>query len=357
MDSKNGDKSLGSMATEIVLPSVGEPETLVVRRRLLAAPGSGEVVVRVEATGVSFAEKSMRRGKYPGQPKFPFVPGYDLVGIVTLVGPGVDQVSVGQRVAAVTKTGGWADFVLLPAADLFPVPEGLDPAEAETAVVNGVTAWQMLHDAAKIRSGQTILVHGATSGVGVLLVQLACIAGVRVIGTASVGKHDVVRTLGATPLDYHADDLVEKVHALAPKGVDAVFDHLGGKNLYDSWRMLAPQGTLVSYAIASLLDAPISMASLMGTFLLHIGRLFLWDILPNGRHASFYNLWSGKTTKPKAFHEKQHTALKEVFALLASGRIQAKIGGRVPLSRAADGLRLAESGTIVGKVVLVQDLS
>ncbi len=161
------------IATEIVLPAVGVPETLEVRRRELPVPGAGEAAIRVEATGVSFAEGSMRRGRYPGQPRFPFVPGYDLVGVVTDLGPGVAGVAgvaLGQRVAAVTKIGGWADHVVLPAADLVPVPEGVDAAAAETAVVNGVTAWQMLHRLARVRAGQTVLVHGATGGVGGLLV-------------------------------------------------------------------------------------------------------------------------------------------------------------------------------------------
>jgi len=181
------------IATEMVLPAVGAPETLEVRRRELPAPGAGEAAIRVEATGISFAEQAMRRGLYPGQPTFPFVPGYDLVGVVTALGPGVAGVTVGQRVAAVTKTGGWADNVVLPAGDLVPVPEGVDAAAAETAVVNGVTAWQMLHGLARVRAGQTVLVHGATGGVGGLLVQLARLAGARVIGTASPAKHDAVR--------------------------------------------------------------------------------------------------------------------------------------------------------------------
>ena len=197
------------LTTEIVLPGVGAPETLQVRRRELPAPGAGEALVRVEATGVSFAEQQMRRGPYPGQPAFPFVPGYDLVGVVTALGPQVTAVAVGQRVAAVTKVGGWADHVVLPAATLVPVPDGVDAAAAETAVVNGVTAWQMLHRLARVRAGQTVLVHGATGGVGVLLVQLARLAGARVIGTASPAKHDVLRALGAEPLDYHGDDLAD----------------------------------------------------------------------------------------------------------------------------------------------------
>src|SRR4051812_5330234 len=113
------------IVTEMVLPGIGEPETLQIRQRELPLPAEGEVVIRIEATGVSFAEQSMRRGRYPGQPVFPFVPGYDMVGIVEVLGTDVVDVKVGQRVAAVTKTGAWANYIVLPAKDLIPVPEGL----------------------------------------------------------------------------------------------------------------------------------------------------------------------------------------------------------------------------------------
>src|SRR5689334_24000188 len=128
-------------AIEIVLPGVVEPTGLQVRETTVPAPAAGQAAVRVEASGVSFAEQQMRRGKYYDQPPFPFVPGYDLVGTVTAVGEGVPSTLVGTRVAALTKTGGWASRVVLEAADLVPVPAGVDPAEAETVVVNGITAW------------------------------------------------------------------------------------------------------------------------------------------------------------------------------------------------------------------------
>ena len=345
------------MATEIVLPGVGAPETLQVRRRELPPPGAGEALIRVEATGVSFAEQGMRRGRYPGQPAFPFVPGYDLVGVVEGLGPGVAGVAgvvVGQRVAAVTKIGGWASHVVLPAADLVPVPDGLDAAAAETAVVNGVTAWQMLHGLARVHAGQTVLVHGASGGVGVLLVQLARLAGARVIGTASPAKHDAVRALGAEPLDYHVANLAARVRALAPGGVDAVFDNVGGRGLRDSWGMLARGGTLVSYGMASKLDG---QGSMMAAFIPLLAQIYLWNALPNGRHAHFYDLWGGKRTRPRAFRREMHAALAEVFALLAQGRIQARVARQLPLERAAEGLRLAESGTVSGKVVLVPGLA
>lgn len=338
------------IATEVVLPGVGEPETLQVRRRELPAPAAGQALVRVEATGVSFAEGSMRRGRYPSQPAFPFVPGYDLVGVVEAMGPDVDRVGIGQRVAALTMIGAWADRVVLPAADLVPVPHGVDAAAAESAVVNGVTAWQMLHRLARVRAGQTVLVHGATGGVGVLLVQLAQVAGARVIGTASTAKHDAVRALGAEPLDYRDPDLVSRVRALAPGGVDAVFDHAGGPSVDRSWRMLGPGGTLVCYGTATARDGT---GSIWGHILRVVGKLYLWNALPNGRHAYFYNLWGGKTIRPRAFRRELHTALASVFDLLAQGRIQAQVARALPLERAAEALRLAESGAVVGKVVLL----
>src|SRR3954447_16822467 len=121
--------------TSVVLPGVVEPEGLRVERGPAPAPGAGEVVVRVEATGVSFAEQQMRRGRYYDQPPFPFVPGYDLVGVVTGTGPDVDPGLLGRRVAALTKIGGWTTHAVLDTADLVPVPAGLDPCLAETVVV------------------------------------------------------------------------------------------------------------------------------------------------------------------------------------------------------------------------------
>src|SRR5690242_1006761 len=183
-------------ATEIVLPAVVEPEQLQVRTRERPEVGPQQAVVRVEATGVSFAEQQMRRGRYYDQPPFPFVPGYDLVGRVLTTGPGVDGGLRGRRVAVLTKIGGWTTHAGVPAADAGPVPEGLDPAVAEAVVVNGLTAWQMLRRAATVRPGATVLIHGANGGVGSILVQLARLAGARVIGTANPRHHEALRALG-----------------------------------------------------------------------------------------------------------------------------------------------------------------
>jgi len=338
-----------SDVVEIVLPGIVEPEGLRVTQRRLAAPGPGQVRLRMEATGVSFAEQQMRRGKYYDQPPFPFVPGYDLVGVVREVGDGVDPALIGGRFAALTKTGGWAGELLLDAADLIPVPAGIDPAAAEAVLVNGITAWQMLHRIAKIRAGQTVLVLGANGGVGSTLVQLARQAGATVIGTASARHQEAVRSLGATPIDSRDPDLPARVRELAPDGVDAVFDHVGGPGLVDSFRLLARGGTLVSYGSASTKNDP--GASQLPVLKL-LARVTVWNLLPNGRRAHFYNFWAGRRRRD-AFRARLREDLGQVFAQILEGALTPQVAARFPLTEAAAAVRLAESGTVTGKVVLV----
>jgi NADPH:quinone reductase-like Zn-dependent oxidoreductase len=303
----------------------------------------------MEATGVSFAEQQMRRGRYYDQPAFPFVPGYDLVGTVLATGEGVEPGLSGTRVAALVKVGGWASHVLVDAADLVPVPDGIGAAEAETMVVNGITAWQMLHRKARVRAGQTILVHGANGGVGSVLVQLAHLAGVKVIGTASARHHDALRERGVVPVDYRTEDVAARVRDLVPGGVDAVFDHVGGRGIVDSWRLLAPGGTLVSYGSASTRD---DEGSRQWPVLKLLGRLWLWNALPNRRHAYFFNVWAGRTLAKNRFRARLRADLTQVFAALQRGDVTPQIAARLPLTRVAEALRLAESGTVAGKIVL-----
>ncbi|MGW2377666.1 MULTISPECIES: medium chain dehydrogenase/reductase family protein [Kitasatospora] len=334
---------------EVVLPGKVEPEGLYVRRGPVPTAGAGQAVVRMEATGVSFAEQQMRRGRYYDQPPFPFVPGYDLVGTVAAVGAGVDPGLVGKRVAALLKVGGWASHVVADAADLVPVPDGVSAAQAETVVVNGITAWQMLHRKARVRPGQTVLVHGANGGVGSVLVQLAQAAGANVIGTASARHHAALRDRGVNPIDYRTEDVPARVRDLAPRGVDAVFDHVGGRSAVDSWHLLAPGGTLVSYGSASTRDDD---GSKQWPVLKLLGRVWLWNALPNGRSAYFYNVWAGRALNPHRFRARLRADLTAVFQALHAGDVTAQIAAELPLARAAEAMRLAESGTVAGKVVL-----
>ncbi|MFM9442674.1 medium chain dehydrogenase/reductase family protein [Streptomyces acidiscabies] len=334
---------------EVVLPGKVEPEGLRIRRGAVPTAGPGQVLIRMEATGVSFAEQQMRRGRYYDQPPFPFVPGYDLVGTVLATGEGVRPDLTGTRVAALVKVGGWASHVLVDAADTVEVPLGIGAAEAETMVCNGITAWQMLHRKARVRAGQTILVHGANGGVGTVLAQLARAAGVKVIGTASAQHHDGLRERGVSPVDYRTGDIPAQVRALAPGGVDAVFDHVGGRGITDSWRLLAPGGTLVSYGTASTRD---DEGSNQWPVLKLLGRIWLWNTLPNRRSAHFFNVWAGRALTRNRFRTRLRADLTQVFAALQRGDVSARVAAQFPLARAAEALRLAESGTVAGKVVL-----
>jgi NADPH:quinone reductase-like Zn-dependent oxidoreductase len=335
-------------ATEIVLPGTVEPEGLQVTTRELPDPRSDQAVVRVEATGVSFAEQQMRRGKYYDQPPFPFVPGYDLVGTIERLGDGSDgDLAVGRRVAALTKTGAWADRVVLDTAELIPVPDGVDAAAAETVVVNGVTALRMLRTA-RVRSGETIVVLGAAGGVGSTLVQLARHAGIRVIGTAGPSTQDRVRELGALPVDYRNEDVPARVRELAPTGVAAVFDHIGGPGIVDSWRMLARGGTLISYGTASTRDVA---GNPRVPVLKPLARLLAWNALPNRRRAKFFNLWAGARKRDR-YRAHLRRDLADVLQLLQQGAIDAQIAKRFALRDAGKALRYAEQGALVGKVVL-----
>lgn len=326
---------------EIVLTAEGGP--LRIDETDSPLPGDGEVRVRVEASGVSFAEVQMLHRRYPMQPKFPFVPGYDFVGTITEVGGGVD-LAVGQRVAALTVTGAWRTHVVVNADRVVPVPAGLDPGVAAATTMNGVTAWAMVHQVARVRAGQTVLVHGASGGVGTLLVQLARAAGATVLGTASAAKHAAVSALGATPIDYRGD-LVGQVRALAPDGADAVFDHLGGESLPVSYNLLADGGVLINYGSLTTLREQNHWAV---PYLRTLRRFAGWRLaalLGRGRRrrATFYAVRAGA---------KFNTALAEVYRLVTTGELNPPIDRRMPLEKAGEALQLLSDGQATGKIVL-----
>src|SRR3982751_5639470 len=171
--------------TRIIVTHYGGPDALQVLEEECPEPNGGEVRVRVLAAGVSLPDLMMREGVHPETPPLPFTPGWDLIGVVDQLGSGISGIDPGQRVAALPISGAYAEFVCLPQRELVPVPSGLDPAEAVSLVLNYVTAYQMLHHSAKVRSGQRVLIHGAAGGVGTALLQLGHVAGLETYGTCS----------------------------------------------------------------------------------------------------------------------------------------------------------------------------
>jgi NADPH2:quinone reductase len=197
--------------TRIVITALGSPSVLKPIQEDLPQPGAGEVGIKILATGVAFADVLMRYGLYPNTPPLPFTPGYDVVGVIEKLGDGVSGFTVGQTVAALTKWGGYSQFINLPVSELTSVPAGLDPAEAVSLVLNYVTAWQMLHRLAQLQPGQSVLIHGAAGGVGTAALELGRLAGLVTYGTASRAKHDLVIGLGGKPIDYKNEDFVSRV--------------------------------------------------------------------------------------------------------------------------------------------------
>lgn len=332
---------------ELVLTGLGDPQDVLTSRETEhSAPGAGRVLVRVEATGLSFAEVQMLSGRYPMQPAFPFVPGYDLVGEVVATGSGVTTCRPGQRVAALTRTGAWADHVEIAADTAVVVPGEVPADEAVALVTNGVTAWQLLHRSARVPRGGTVLVHGAGGGVGSTLLQLCRLAGVRAIGTASGHRHEALRELGADLVDHRTEDVGRRVRELAPAGVDAVFDPLGPGSLTRSWELLAPGGRLINFGSASTLDDDTSWWKPHVDVLRLIAR---WEALrllgrTGGRRARMYYVRTDR-------HYRDD--LRELLALLAGGELRPLISHRIPLADAAHALSLHRSGAATGKIVLV----
>ncbi|NOY97672.1 MAG: alcohol dehydrogenase catalytic domain-containing protein, partial [Chloroflexi bacterium] len=223
---------------KVVLTAFGGPDVLeTVEETTLPEPGAGEVRVKVLATSACFTDTLVRKGIYYGfKERPPLSPGYDMVGVVDKAGAGVTGLKVGQMVADLTVWGAYSEYMLRPADSLVPVPHGLDPAEAVSMVLSYVTAYQMLHRVAKAQRGQRILVHGAGGAVGTALLQLGALLDLEMYGTASKAKHELVASLGGTPIDYKSEDFVERMQAIG--GADAAFDAIGGENFKRSFKSL-----------------------------------------------------------------------------------------------------------------------
>lgn len=174
-------------------------------------PRRGEVRIKVLAAGVALPDVLAREGIHPETPRVPFTPGWDLIGEVDRLGDGVSGIQLGQIVAAMPISGAYAEFVCLPQGELVPVPAALDPAEAVSLILNYITAYQMLHRSAKVKTGQRVLIHGASGGVGTALLQLGSLAGLEMYGTCSAGAFSVVAGLSGVPIDYKSKDFVSEI--------------------------------------------------------------------------------------------------------------------------------------------------
>lgn len=318
----------------IVVRAFGGPDVLTMGTTEVPRPGAGEVLVRVRAVGVNFSETERRRGVYD-PPALPWIPGNEAAGIVEGIGAGVEREWLGRRVAfwAPRTSGAYAEYVTAPAAALFALRDGIDDPVAAALPAQGLTAYGLSHAATALAGGQTALIHAAAGGVGALLAQLLRDRGVRVFGTASTDtKRAFIRELGAEPLPY-GPDLPGLIRAAtAGRGVDAVFDSVGGPTQADSLAALAPYGELVFFGEAG--GSPVAI---------HPDELY-----PRSLKVSAFWL----VTDPP---ERWASARDDLQRRVLDGRLRITLSEPRPLAEAAAAHRAIEERRTTGKLVLIPE--
>ncbi len=320
----------------VVAVARGSTEVLKIVEKDLRAPAAGETRVKIRAVGVCQDDIAARAGNRPFLPKVPFVPGYNIVGVVDAIGAGVSDVAVGDHVAALTVFGGYAEYIYLSQDKLVHVPTSLDAVEVTPLILNYLVAYQVLHRMAKVKPHDKVLIIGASGGVGTAFLQLGRLDNLMMYGLASPGKHAALRELGAIPLDYHSHDFVEVLRRAEPQGLDAVFNGMAEDYLRQGMAVLRHGGTLVHYG------APQSLSR----FVLFLTEFIWLNLVPDGKAILGYGS-----------HRVDIRLLKEdwttLFALLAEGKIKPIIAAKFPILEAAKANDLLASGSVVGNVVLL----
>lgn len=334
---------------QIVIPRFGAPDVFETRELPDPSPGDGEIRIRVRAAGVNFADILARLGLYPDAPRPPMVVGYEVAGAIDAVGRSVVGLAPGDRVVALTRFGGYADTVIVPAAQAFHFPDELSDSEAAAVPVNYLTAAMALYRMAALAPGETVLVHNAGGGVGIAATQLARLRRATVIGTASAFKHDALRSFGVDhAIDYRHANVAEEVMKLTRgRGVDVILDPIGGRSFTSSYRMLAPLGRLIVFGLSAA--APGERRNLW-----HVFRA--WASTPRfdpmsliNRNRGVFGLHIGHL-----WDERRQLAplMEMLMSELRAERLKPVVARTFPLEHAADAHRFIQSRQNIGKVVL-----
>ena len=341
---------------KVVIHAAGSYDALKVEEHPDPSPGAGEVLVRVAAAGVNFADTAVRMGLYDSAKEFvgwPITPGFEIAGEVAAVGEGVSRVKVGDRVMAVTLFGGYASQVAVPEHQVFPCPDSLELHRAAGLPVIYLTAYYALFELCKLRPGDVVLVHSAAGGVGSAVLQMTRQMGVSCAGVVgSAKKVEAAKRMGATwVIDKSSEDLWKRAEEIAPKGFDAVLDANGVETLKQSFEHTKQAGRLVVYGFATM------MPQRGKPNWVKLG----WDFLRTPRFSPFDLL--GKNKSVMAFNlsylfdrrELLDEAMTYVLSHLKDGTFQLPDVTTYDVARVADAHRAIESGTTVGKLVVTFD--
>lgn len=310
----------------VLIEEFGGPEVLRVVDLPVPEPGPGEVLIRVARAGLNFADTHQRHDQYVAKAQLPLIPGQEVAGV---------REDTGERVIALTGTGGYAEYATAPADRVWPIPDGVDEGAALALLIQGMTAWHLHRTSARLREGECVVVHGAAGGTGGLIVQLARPMGAgRVIATASSeDKRERALALGAdAAVDSEPGGLTERLLAANEgRAVDVVYEMAGGASFEESFAALAPFGRIVAYGIATREQNEVRTGKLLKT------------------SRSVVGFWFGHLFERPGWAE---TALADLFARAARGEIRAEVGGTWPLEGAAEAQVALAGRRTTGKLLL-----
>jgi NADPH2:quinone reductase len=329
--------ALPATMTAIEITEPGGPEVLKPGSRPMPMPGAGEVLIKVAAAGINRPDVMQRMGQYPPPAGASDIPGLELAGMVAMVGLGVHHAKVGDAVCALVTGGGYATYCVAPEPQCLPVPKGLSMAEAAALPETCFTVWTNLFERGNLRAGETVLIHGGTSGIGTTAIQLAKALGAQQI-FATAGSRDkchACEKLGATRgIDYKHEDFVKVVReTTGGRGVDVILDMVGGDYIQRNISALALDGRIVNIAFLKGSQAEINLLPLM----LKRGTL------------------TGSTLRARSVEQKGAIAAplrRVVWPLLEQGKVKPQIYRTFPLAEAAEAHRLMETSAHIGKIVL-----
>lgn len=328
--------SLPSMMTAIGLPVPGGPEALIPETRPVPQPKPGEVLVKVEAAGVNRPDVLQRKGLYPPPPGAPDIPGLEIAGIVVALGEGVQRYALGDHVCALVPGGGYAEYCTAHESNVLPVPTGFSFEEAAGIPETFFTVWTNVFERGALKAGETLLIHGGTSGIGTTAIMLAKEFGARVIVTVgSEDKRQAALALGADhAIVYRSEDFVEKTLAFTDQhGADVILDMVGGDYIGRNYRAAARDGRIVQIAFQAGSKAEADFSLLMMKRLVH----------------------TGSTLRPRSVAEKAVIAAAleaKVWPLFEKSRCKPQIFAVFPLKQASAAHHMMEEGSHIGKIIL-----
>lgn len=337
---------------QIVITQHGDTDVLKIQEKSDPTPSPGEMLIKVKAIGINFADILARKGLYPDAPKPPCVVGYEVSGVIESVGQGVDSSKIGHPVFALTRFNGYSEKVCVSENAVFPIPEFLDFERAAAIPVNYLTAYQLIHVMGGLKKGESVLIHNAGGGVGLAALDIALHLGANTYGTSSAGKHSFLKERGLNyPIDYRNHDFLSSVLDLTSgKGVELIIDPIGGKNWKKSYKALRSTGRLGMFGVSTVTDSTAGKVVQFAKLLLHMpwyNPLRLMNANKSVFGVNIGHMWREKGK----ISGWMHAILKGV----EEGWIRPHVDRSFPFEHPSEAHAYIEARKNIGKIVLVTE--